>query len=178
MTEIETMTATAPAGGRVVIGIDPDTDRNGVAEIRTPGKEMEVASLTFPETLEHVKRRHREWTEGGGSPASIRVLVEAGWLNRSNWHVKGGKGAAWAAAVGRSDGECSAVSKKLLECLEYYGIRAEPVRPLRKCWSGRDRKITHVELLRELEIYGVRHSLKGRSNQEERDAALIALVNM
>lgn len=110
------------------------------------------------------------------------AYIEAGWLNKGNWHVSESRNgkfspSAWAAAVGKSDGECSAVSKKLIECLEYMGIPVTLIRPLRKCWKGRDRKITHEELMRELELYRVQHSLR-RSNQEVRDAVLLALVNI
>ena len=31
-----------------IIGIDPDTDKSGVAQLRVAGREMEVFSLSFP----------------------------------------------------------------------------------------------------------------------------------
>ena len=168
-----------------VIGIDPDIGKNGVGCIERNRRVLEVAYLNFPETLEWVKAKHEEWKAkyGETAPQSFMVWVEAGWLNRGNWHVTespNGKfsPSAWAAAVGKGDGECSAVSKKLLECFEYYGIPCSPIKPLRKCWKGKDRKITHEELLRELAIYKVQHTLKGRSNQEVRDACLLSLVNL
>lgn len=168
-----------------VIGIDPDIKKNGVACISKSRRELEVAYLNFPETLEFVRERYEDWKTVYGeiAPDSFMVYVEAGWLNKGNWHVTESRNghfspSAWAAAVGKSDGECSAVSKKLLECFEYYGIPATPMKPLRKCWKGPDRKITHEELLRELQTYKVQHKLKGRSNQEVRDSALIALVNL
>lgn len=168
-----------------VIGIDPDIEKNGVACIRRSRRELEVHSLTFPETLEYVKGMYREWKEVNETyaPASFMVYVEAGWLNKGNWHVQESRNgkfspSAWAAAVGKSDGECSAVSKKLLECFEYYGIPCSPIKPLRKCWKGPDRKITHEELLQELSVYKVQHKLGARSNPEKRDAALIALINL
>lgn len=168
-----------------VIGIDPDIDRCGVACIERNHRVLEVAYLNFPETLEWVKAKHAEWEKRYKevAPQSFMVWVEAGWLNKGNWHVdesKNGKWSpsAWAAAVGKSDGECSAVSKKLLECFEYYGIPCSPIKPLRKCWKGPDRKITHEELLKELDIYKVQHNMGKRSNPEKRDAALLALVNI
>ena len=168
-----------------VIGIDPDIDRCGLAVISRARRELEVYYLNFPETLEQVKKVYAGWEKQYKkiAPNSFMVYVEAGWLNKGNWHVtesRNGKfsPAAWAAAVGKSDGECSAVSKKLIECLEYYGIPVTPIKPLRKCWKGPDRKITHEELLRELDIYKVQHKLGKRSNPEKRDAALIALANL
>lgn len=164
-------------GKGYVIGIDPDIDKNGVALIDKESRVAEVACLTFPETLEWVRRKHAE-AEG----AAFMVHVEAGWLNNGNWHVdesRRGKYSpqAWAAAVGKKDGQCAAVSKKLIECFEYYGVPVRGVRPLRKCWKGKDRKITHEELVREMMVYRVRFPYK-RTNQETSDAALIALVNI
>lgn len=168
-----------------VIGIDPDIDKNGIAVINRGNRSLEVRCLTFPETLEWVKAKYEESKEKYGDNIHnvFMVWVEAGWMNKGNWHVtesRNGKHSpsAWAAAVGKSDGECSAVSKKLIECFEYYGIPVSPIKPLRKCWKGPDRKITHEELLNELRIYKVQHNLGKKSNQESRDAALISLVNL
>ena len=168
-----------------VIGIDPDIEKSGVACIERNHRTLDVAYLNFPETLEWVKAKYEECKEkfGEEAPHLFMVYVEAGWMNKGNWHVtesRNGKFSpqAWAAAVGKSDGECSAVSKKLLECFEYYNIPCSPIKPLRKCWHGPDRKITHEELLRELKLYKVEHNLGGRSNPEKRDACLLALVNL
>ena len=171
-------------GKGYVIGIDPDIEKNGVALIDKESRTAEIEYLTFPETLEWIKGRYAAYLDHGkaDSHSSFMVYVEAGWLNKGNWHVtesKNGKYSpqAWAAAVGKSDGECAAVSKKLLECFEYYGIPATAVRPLRKCWKGPNRKITHEELIREMMLYRIKFPYK-RTNPETRDAALIALVNI
>ena len=168
-----------------VIGIDPDEIKSGGACISRAKRELEVTYLNFPEMLEWVKSKYAEWEQKYKeiAPNSFMVYVEAGWLNKGNWHVtesRNGKmsPAAWAAAVGTSMGACNAVSKKLIECFEYYGIPVTPMKPLRKCWHGPDRKITHEELLRELAVYKVQHKLGGRSNPEKRDATLLALVNL
>ena len=168
-----------------VIGIDPDEIKSGACLISRAKRELEVVYLNFPEMLEWVKGKYAEWSERYAevAPDSFMVYVEAGWLNKGNWHVTESRNghfspSAWAAAVGTSMGACNAISKKLLECFEYYGIPALPMKPLRKCWHGPDRKITHKELLKELEIYKVQHTLKGRSNQEVRDSVLLALMNL
>ena len=168
-----------------VIGIDPDISRSGLACIDRNRRSLETAYLTFPETLEWVKNKYTDWAEKlrENAPNSFMVYVEAGWMNKGNWHVTESPNghfspSAWAAAVGKSDGECSAVSKKLIECFEYYNIPVTPIKPLRKCWKGKDRKITHEELLKELDIYKVQHKLGKRSNQECRDAVLLSLVNL
>ena len=173
-----------------VIGIDPDLEKNGVACIDRNYRILHTAYLTFPETLEYVKRIYNRYSLEAGErvakdkPAGMfDVYVEAGWLNKGNWHVTESRNghfspSAWAAAVGKSDGECSAVSKKLIECFKYYDIPVTPIKPLRKCWKGKDRKITHEEIKQQLATYKVEHTLGGQSNQEVRDAILLSLVNL
>lgn len=168
-----------------VIGIDPDLDKNGIALISKARRELESAYLNFPQTLEWVKVRYAKWQEKYAevAPNSFMVYIEAGWLNHGNWHVKGNEMnkyalGQWAAAVGASAGACHAVGKKLLECFEYYGIPCSPIKPLRKMWKGKDGKITHEELKRELALYRITHDIKGHSNQEVRDSVLLCLANI
>lgn len=171
-------------GKGYVIGIDPDIDKNGVALIDKESRKAEIEYLSFPETLEWVRGKYEAFKRAAEQDArsTFMVHVEAGWLNKGNWHVdESQRGrfspSAYAAAVGTKTGACNAVSMKLLECFEFYGVPARAVRPLRKCWKGRDRKITHEELIKEMMLYRVRFPYK-RTNQETRDAALIALVNI
>ena len=158
-----------------VIAIDPDIEKNGVATIVRSKRVCQVAGMTFPEVLEYVK------SQSVNAEKPLEVIVAAGWLNKGNWHVTESRNGrrsptAWAAAVGKSDGECSAVSKKLLECFEFYKIPAEPRKPLLKCWKGKDRKITHEELAEQMKLNRVTFQYK-RTNQEMRDAAWLALMN-
>ena len=159
-----------------IVAIDPDIKKNGIAVIDRESRSMELYHLPFPETLELVRRLHEK------RPKPFAVFVEAGWMNRGNWHItesRNGKfsPSAYAAAVGQGTGEGHAVSKLLLACFEYEEIPSRPIRPLRKCWKGPDRKITHDELMKELVTYHIKHSIK-RTNPETRDAALLALVNL
>ncbi len=59
--------------------------------------------------------------------------------------------------------------------LRYYGIKVIEQSPLRKCWQGKDGKITHEELKRLCDMSGIEFN-RPRSNQEERDAALLAII--
>jgi hypothetical protein len=58
----------------------------------------------------------------------------------------------------------------IVELLQYKGIDVTPVAPLKKVWRGKDRKITQEELAA---IIGQELP---RTNQEGRDAALLAWV--
>ena len=75
---------------------------------------------------------------------------------------------AVAAKKGQEVGRMHETGRKIVEMLEHYGIDVREQHPLKKCWQGKDGKITHDELT----------ALCGwdrkRSNQEERDAMLIA----
>lgn len=161
-----------------VLGVDPDIEKSGLAICNLATRTLEVGTYRFPELLDKIRELRKETDQED----RFSVVVEAGWLNKGNWHVtesRNGKFSpqAWAAAVGASKGENGAVGKLLLECLQHEGIEAVPQKPLRKCWHGPDRKITHAELVKECEIYRINFKDK-RSNQEERDSALLALGNM
>lgn len=172
-------TTAAPAGmgsgGRTgtwayCVGIDPDVERNGVALLEIATRKLTVRLLPFAETVEYIKDLHRRlvveqgWKPGGG----LKVIIEAGWMHKSNWHLQRFDGRQVAAAKGVSQGRNEQTSRLLGEMMGFLGIPYLFRQPLLKCWSGKDRKITKEELE---EITG--QSL-GRLNQEGRDAALLA----
>lgn len=96
------------------------------------------------------------------------VIIEGGWLNESNWHVRGkGMTVAKAAAIGRSVGMNHQTGILIAQICESYGIPYEVVRPLPKRWKGKDGKITAEEL-----AYFTGY--EKRTNQDERDAILLA----
>ena len=154
-----------------VIGIDPDCDRSGVAAIDMVTRELQVYTMTFPELVQHLTCLAADCLEG----RRILVAVEASWKTETNWHGRRGDGYRVAAKKGYSVGRNHETGRKISEMAQAYGLDVDEKRPLRKCWKGRDGKITHGELVSLLEGSGVRHCLGGRSNQEERDAALLAL---
>jgi hypothetical protein len=59
------------------------------------------------------------------------------------------------------------VGRKIVECAQYYGLEVVERLPLKKIWKGKDGKITDAEIKAFMPI-------QGRTNQEERDAALLA----
>jgi hypothetical protein len=149
-----------------IIAIDPDVDRSGVAYLKTATRQLEVSSLAFPDLLDYlryVKQAH------GESKETVIVVVEAGWLIQSNWHLLHKDSKAVAAAKGNSAGRNHETGRKIVEMCRHYGIEVVEQRPLQKCWRGKDGKITHEELA---SFTG----LTGKTNQEARDAALIAWV--
>lgn len=151
---------------RVVIAIDPDVDMSGVA--RVDGKDTIWADrLPFPMLVDYLKGVKNECQRTG---ATLQVYVEATWQITHHWHIKPTDSKAVAAAKGRSVGAMQEVGKLLVEWCEHLEICVFAQPPFRKCWKGKDGKITHDE------ITFITGWNKKRSNQEERDALLIAWV--
>lgn len=147
-----------------VIGIDPDVDKNGVALLECDTKTLTVATLTFPDLLDYLLYQKRAAETMG---KTVVVAVEAGWMNQGNWHLRRYDSKAVAVAKGVHQGRNEQVSRTIGQMCERYGLQYEFIKPLRKCWRGENGKITHNEL-------SYFTGLKGRTNQEGRDAALIA----
>ena len=155
-----------------IIAIDPDTDKSGVAELIIPEMSMNISTLSFPHLIDYLWHVKDNFLDEG---QSVTVLVEAGWLNQSNWHVGWKNNNREAAAIGNSTGRNHETGRKIIEMARHFGFPVEEIRPLRKCWTGKDGKITHEELQRYLLSQRIDFPFK-RSNQEQRDAALIAAV--
>lgn len=148
-----------------IIGIDPDSDKSGVAHYSTGNKVMVVHSLKFPQLVDYVVNESRAALLSG---VTLDVVIEAGWLNESHWHLNPKDSKLMAAFKGNAVGRNHETGRKIVEMCKHYGIQPKEVKPLRKIWKGKDGKITHDEI--SVFIPG----FPSKSNQEVRDAALIA----
>lgn len=144
-----------------IIAIDPDTDKSGMAWLGVKTNEFAVYSLTFPELINKL-------INGRGTIENTIIIVEAGWLNQSNWHLSRFDSKQKAAAKGNAVGRNHETGRKIVEMCKYYGLTVIEQHPLKKCWKGHDGKITQGEIEQFIP------SFPNRSNQEVRDAALIA----
>ena len=147
-----------------VIGIDPDVDKNGVAIVERETRRISLHSLTFCDTTDTLNEVAQVCD---ALHHSLLVIIEAGWLNQSNWHLRRFDSRALVVAKGVAQGRNEQVSRLLGEFCQHRHIGYRFQKPHRKCWQGTDRKITHRELASFCDI-------KKRTNQEERDAALLA----
>ena len=143
-----------------IIGIDPDIDKSGVCCLYTETRQVELMSFRFPALLEYLSEQ-----EGKDD---VVVVVEASWKTRHNWHLKFSDKKEVAAAKGYSEGRNHELGQLVVEMCQYWGIPIIEKYPLRKMWRGKDGKITHEELASFVS------SLPSRSNQEVRDACLLA----
>ena len=144
------------------IGIDPDVSKNGFAVVSSSGCVVDVGCLPFAELVDYIVLFTM-------SHSNVLVCIEGGWLNRTNWHTSGAS-IAMAARIGNAAGRNHQTGILLNEMLVYRGIRTKVIKPLRKYWSGQDRKITHQEIAKITRIK------RKATNQEERDALLLAWV--
>lgn len=147
-----------------IIAIDPDVTRSGVAFLKPTTRRLEVSNLTFPQVidyLQHAKNVRDKMQE------TLIVVIEASWLIQGNWHLQQWERKQRAASKGYDVGRNHETGKKIVEMCQYLGIEVLEHAPLRKGWKGKDGKITHEELA---SFTG----LMGRTNQDARDAALLA----
>lgn len=161
---------------KYIIGIDPDCGSSpdeygiatkggsGVCIYNTDTQGVRLLTLNFCELMTVLVMRQDK--------PEVLVAVEASWLTynpSTNWHGKTGESKGVLARKGYDVGRCHEVGRKIVEVARTSGYDVEMQKPLKKVWKGEDGKISDEELRR------IIHIDKGRTNQEERDATLIAL---
>lgn len=150
----------------LIIGIDPDVEESGMALLDRKTKDVWVKRLNLPKLVDSLKYLKKQAEEKG---RSIVVVVEASWLISHNWHISRRKQtAASIAKTGYNVGRNHQVGMIISEYCQELGLEVVEQRPLAKSWRGRNGKITHKEL-----SYFI-PGLPKQTNQEERDAALLA----
>lgn len=157
----------------VIISIDPDIDKSGVSVVDVKHKEIQFFSLTFPEVIEKCGNILHECEISG---KRIKIIVEGGWINRGYWHVNPYDSKAVAARKGHDVGLNHGAGMKLVEYMEYHKFPVKVIRPLKKCWKGKDGKITHEEINGLLRRYGFKEMK--RSNQDVRDSLLTGIMSI
>lgn len=132
----------------MIVGIDPDLEKSGVAVLHD-NKQLEMTCLNFVDTLAFIEMN---------KPIIKCVYLEAGWLNKkSSWHDA--KSISVSARIGKNVGENHATGKLLDECIKSKGVKVVLVRPVNtKLNAEQFEKITKI---------------KYRTNQEQRDAAML-----
>lgn len=136
----------------ILIGIDPDVEKNGFALIH--GENYELANLTFFELYDKLQSLKSDF-----GIDKIKVFVECGFLNKSNWHkIKKGS-ASINANIGNRTGRNHEVAYKILEMCEYLNLTHFKVKPTAKKRDNKD--------------FSLITGIKKRTNQEQRDAMLL-----
>ncbi len=94
----------------IVIAIDPDVEKSGVAELSPQCRLLEVTNLTFPQLLDYLQTRKKM---SDTAHTSLVVVVEAGWLNQSNWHLRSKDNVRVASAKGNATGRNHETGRKV-----------------------------------------------------------------
>lgn len=139
----------------IYIGIDPDISKSGWATWDTQKKEFrEMCNVSFWVMIDCLS--------GTLNPDgySYHVILEAGWLNqKSNFHGRKGQTKATGERIAKNVGENHAVGKLIEQYLIKSKIEYTLVKPTTKKLNAESfKRLTKWE---------------GRTNQEERDAALL-----
>lgn len=145
----------------IIIGIDPDVEASGVATLIRRTKKIDATTMTLP-TLSDYLRRVRYPT------LTVAVVVEASWTTAHNFHSLPSDSKAVAAKKGYHVGRNHQIGIDIADIARHFSLDVRLQPPLRKIWKGKDHKITHEE------ICAITGYTAKRSNQEERDAMLLA----
>lgn len=126
--------------GTVIIGIDPDNQESGVGAV-FDDKAFLAYKMNFPALIDYLKAMNE-------SCKKIKVVIEGGWLNKSNWHVLNKfMTAVKAAAIGRSTGMNHQTGILIVECCKHYNIPYEIVKPLKNAGRAKTEKYLKTKLL-------------------------------
>lgn len=150
----------------VLISVDPDIDKSGFAYLDVNTREIHLFAYTFPELIKSCEAIRKECESAG---KRLKIIVEAGWVNSSNWHLMPYFSKSMCCEIGRRTGENHGAGKIIVSYMKDLDYDVEEVRPLRKCWKGKDGKIT-AEEFKEITGYDK------RCNSDMRDAGLLAWV--
>lgn len=133
----------------MIIGIDPDLIKSGIACLHQDTKRIEMTCLSFVDLIKFVRMNQ---------PIIKCVYLEAGWLNqKSSWHAAENKNTA--AKIGKNVGQNHATGMLMQQCLEAENVKVILVKPTTTKYDAEQfEKLTKI---------------KTRTNQEMRDAAML-----
>lgn len=134
----------------MIIGIDPDLDKSGIA-ILSDGY-LELKTLCFVDTI-NLFIDHQDNIK--------KVVIEAGWLNKiSNFHHFVGSKQA-GEKIAKNVGENHATGKLLVQIAESLGLKVVLTKPTKRTAKKNAKEFNRIT------------GWKGTTNQEERDAAML-----
>lgn len=135
----------------IYIGIDPDTQKSGVCIWNEKTKSIDyLACLNFFDLFDLLRHQN---------PNYLKIVIEAGWLNKSNWHGKASGSSALNTKIGERTGANFEVGKKIVEMCEYLKLNATLVKPIKtKKKADEFKRLTGYQK---------------RTNQEMRDACML-----
>jgi len=157
---------------KTIVAIDPDVTESGVCLIILKDNktfDIQVTKSTFPDLIEML--RVVDDKESG------KIVLEAGYKIKSNWHIFSSKSVSMAAEIGNRTGRNHAVGMMLYEVLTSYGYDVIEQKPLSKETAYVKGKKEKVKVSKERLEEILKFKLP-RCNQDVRDAVLLAVDGM
>ena len=139
-----------------IIGIDPDVDKSGVCIVNNM---LQIELLTTMDLVDLFAL-----IESMSDCRDIKVIVEAGWMNKTNFHVRGMDSVWKSAKIGSHVGANHEIGRQIIKFCEKVGIECHAIKPKGHKMSALDFK--------------KRSGWTKRTNQEMRDAYKIILEAM
>jgi len=113
---------------RIWIGIDADVEKSGIA-IWTENQ-LSIYKMKFFKLFSVLEQYSYIKDNKLRDDLKVKVVIEAGWLNkRSNWHSSG-QGENIASRIGKNVGANHQVGKLIVEMCEYLGLEYELHQPV------------------------------------------------
>lgn len=136
---------------KIFVGIDPDIEKSGFAIWNKTKQDLILTCLPFWELVNKLYFLNKT--------SDLEVRIEGGWLiKKSNWHGNSKQTKATGEKIAKSVGMNHQTGILMKEFCESKGISYSLIKPQGKLKAEAFNKIT-------------KH--KGRSNQEQRDAAML-----
>ena len=135
---------------KLFIGVDLGVNRNVDGFYYKDRKKLALENLTFFELFDAIKQLKVRY--------NITVIIDAGWLNKSNFHVIGTNKNV-NGKIGERVGANHETGRKIAEMCDYLGVAYELHRPTRS-------KV-NKEVFEQITGY------QGRTNQATRDAGML-----
>jgi len=139
---------------KVFIGIDPDTDKSGIA-IKC-GKVFNLYNLSFFDLYNKLKTIS-ENSKKNNIPT--QVYVECGFLNKGNRHTQADKSLQFNGKISERVGANHEIAKKICEMCEFLELEYKQIRPTQTK--------TNSTFFQQLTGF------TKRTNQEQRDALML-----
>ena len=156
---IEVKKRTVKNNQGLVIGIDPDLVKSGVA-VSFNGSLSQLYALSFPELLEFAKDKYAEHGD------RVEFIVEEVEADKTTYQ-RAGMNQNKMRKIAQNVGQVKGTKRVLVDCFNYYGIPVRLVRPLR----GEYKK----QAKNDAKYFNRITGWTGSSNEDKRDAALLAL---
>jgi hypothetical protein len=143
----------------LVIGIDPDLVKSGVAEVIN-GEIVRLHALAFPQLIDFAKLQYKTHNE------QVTFIVEEVEADKTTYQ-RAGTNARQMNKIAQNVGQVKGVKRVLVECLQHEGIPVILVKPLKGIYKKKAKA--------DAKFFNQLTGWTGSSNEDKRDAGLLAL---